>query len=164
MLQPAFWCSRSLDHLWQGIGAYLRERPTVRYLLGPVSLSAALPPDARAWIVHCHRHYFGTERSPARPHHAFEVSAEIAATAEAAWIGKDARAGLIELKRQLASFGCAVPTLYRHYVDLCEPDGVRFLGFGSDPAFGNCVDGLICLDLHRLKPTKRERYVGAMQL
>src|SRR5262249_2049670 len=59
-IQPAYWCSRSLDHLWQGIGAYLRQRPQVRYLLGPVSLSAALPPDARAWIVHCHQQYFGS--------------------------------------------------------------------------------------------------------
>ena len=159
-IQPAFWCSRSLDHLWQGIGAYLRKRPQVRYLLGPVSLSAALPPDARAWSVHCHRHYFGSGESPARSRNPYEVPAEIAASAAAAWAGKDARAGLAELKRRLAAIGCSVPTLYRHYVDLCEPDGVRFFGFGVDPAFGNCIDGLICLDLARLKPAKRERYLG----
>jgi hypothetical protein len=44
--------------------------------------------------------------------------------------------------------------------DLCEPAGVRFLGFGSDPAFGNCVDGLICLGLAQLAPAKRKRYLG----
>jgi hypothetical protein len=47
---------------------------------------------------------------------------------------------------------------------LCEPDGVRFLGFGIDPAFGNCVDGLIRLDLTRLKPAKRERYFGESRI
>ena len=73
-------------------------------------------------------------------------------------------AGLGELKRQLARLGCSVPTLYRHYVDLCEPDGVRFLGFCIDPAFGNCMDGLICLDLTRLKPAKRERYFGGSRI
>jgi hypothetical protein len=130
-------------------------------LLGPVSLSAALPPLARDWIVHCHRHYFGSAQDLARPRHAYEVGAGVAAAAQTAWSGKDARAGLAELKRQLVALGCAVPTLYRHYVDLCEPAGVRFLGFGSDPAFGNCVDGLICLDLTRLKAAKRERYLGA---
>jgi putative hemolysin len=158
-IQPAFWCSRSLEHLWQGIGAYLRQRPDLRYLIGPVSLSAALSPHARAWIVHCHRHYFATEGELARPHRPYEVPDEIAQQAQAAWAGRDVRAGLVELKRRLVQFGCSVPTLYRHYVDLCEPDGVRFLGFGTDPAFGNCIDGLICLDLTRLKPAKRERYL-----
>jgi putative hemolysin len=160
-IQPAFWCSRSLEYLWQGIGAFLRQQPQVRYLVGPVSLSAALPKPARDWIVHCHRHYFGREQGLAQPRHAYDVCAEIAAAAETAWSGKDARAGLAELKRQLARMNCSVPTLYRHYVDLCEPDGVKFLGFGSDPAFANCVDGLICLDLHRLKPAKRQRYIDA---
>ena len=159
-IQPAFWCSRSLDYLWQGIGAYLRGRPQLRYLVGPVSLSAALPPEARAWVVHCHQHYFGADREMARSRHPYETPPGIAQQAQGAWTGKDARAGLGELKRRLTQFGCSVPTLYRHYVDLCEPDGVRFFGFGIDPAFGNCIDGLICLDLARLKPAKRERYLG----
>jgi putative hemolysin len=159
-IQPAFWCSRSLEYLWQGIGAYLRQRAQTRYLIGPVSLSAALPAEARAWIVHCHRHYFGAREQLAHSRHAYEVPAEIAAAASLAWAGKDARAGLAELKRKLAQLGCSIPTLYRHYVDLCEPEGVQFLGFGTDPAFGNCVDGLICLDLNHLKPAKRERYLG----
>jgi len=159
-IQPAFWCSRSLEYLWQGIGAYLRQRPHLRYLIGPVSLSAALPADARAWIVHCHAHYFGADPALARPLHAYEVPAHIAAEARSAWAGKDVRSGLAELKRRLVQLGCAVPTLYRHYVDLCEPDGVRFLGFGTDPAFANCVDGLICLDLAQLKAAKRARYLG----
>lgn len=163
-IQPAFWCSRSLDYLWQGIGAYLRQHPQVRYLIGPVSLSAALPPQARAWIVHCHEHYFAGIENLARARNPYSIPAETAAAAAAAWAGKDVRAGLAELKRELARAGCAMPTLYRHYVDLCEPDGVRFLGFGADPAFGNCVDGLICLDLQRLKPAKRERYLGPMEI
>ena len=163
-IQPAFWCSRSLEYLWQGIGAYLRQRPQVRYLLGPVSLSASLPPEARAWIVHCHQHYFAANRHLVAPRNPYVVQTDVAATAAAAWAGKDARAGLGELKRQLARQGCSVPTLYRHYVDLCEPDGVRFLGFGIDPAFGNCVDGLIRLDLTRLKPAKRERYFGESRI
>src|SRR3546814_568094 len=41
-VHPRHWGSRSLDYLWQGIGAYLRVHPHVRYLIGPVSLSASL--------------------------------------------------------------------------------------------------------------------------
>jgi len=54
-----------------------------------------------------------------------------------------------------------VPMLYKQYTDLCEPGGARFLAFGVDPAFSDSVDGLIEVDLQRLRPKKRERYLGA---
>ena len=160
-IQPAYWNSRSLDYLWQGIGAYLRHRPDLRYLFGPVSISAALPPAAREWIVHCHRHYFGDGEGLAVSRNPLRVAAHVEAAAAQAWADKDAKAGLIQLKRQLAQMECAIPTLYKHYVDLCEPEGVRFLAFGTDPAFGHCVDGLIRLDLRFLRAAKRSRYLAA---
>jgi len=160
-VQPAYWNSRSLDYLWQGIGAYLRHRPDLRYLFGPVSISAALPPTAREWIVHCHRHYFGDGESLAASRNPLKISPHVEAAAAQAWADKDAKAGLIQLKRQLAQMDCSIPTLYKHYVDLCEPQGVRFLAFGTDPAFGHCVDGLIRLDLSFLRATKRSRYLAA---
>ncbi len=160
-IHPAFWGSRSLDYLWQGVGAYLRQRPDVRYLYGPVSICAALPPEARAWIVQTHQHYFGETAAPARSRNPFVAPGDIACIARETLAPLDVKAGLQELKRQLARIGVSIPTLYRHYVDLCESDGVRFLDFGTDPAFGHCIDGLIRLDLARLKPAKRERYIGA---
>ncbi|WP_018973941.1 lysophospholipid acyltransferase family protein [Rudaea cellulosilytica] len=160
-VQPAYWNSRSLDYLWQGIGAYLRHRPDLRYLFGPVSISAALPPAAREWIVHCHRHYFGDGEGLAASRNPLKISPHVEAAAAHAWADKDAKAGLIQLKRQLAQMECAIPTLYKHYVDLCEPEGVRFLAFGTDPAFGHCVDGLIRLDLNFLRAAKRQRYLEA---
>jgi len=160
-VQPAYWNSRSLDYLWQGIGAYLRHRPDLRYLFGPVSISAALPPAAREWIVHCHRHYFGDGEGLAASRNPLKISPHVEVAAAHAWADKDAKAGLIQLKRQLAQMECAIPTLYKHYVDLCEPEGVRFLAFGTDPAFGHCVDGLIRLDLRFLRAAKRSRYLAA---
>ncbi|HEX7916934.1 lysophospholipid acyltransferase family protein [Rudaea sp.] len=160
-VQPAYWNSRSLDYLWQGIGAYLRHRPDLRYLFGPVSISAALSPAAREWIVHCHRHYFGDGEGLAASRNPLKISPHVEAAAAQAWVDKDAKAGLMFLKRQLAQMDCSIPTLYKHYVDLCEPEGVRFLAFGTDPAFGHCVDGLIRLDLQFLRAAKRSRYLAA---
>jgi putative hemolysin len=157
-VQPAFWGSRSLDYLWQGIGAYLRLRPQLRYLFGPVSLSAALPAQARESITHCHQHYFGDREGLACARNPFLVSPAVAR--DTPWPEK-LENGLELLRGQLAKRDCALPALYRQYVDLCEPDGVRFLAFGTDPAFGHCVDGLIRLDLTRLKPNKRARYLGS---
>ncbi len=159
-IQPAYWGSRSLDYLWQGIGAFLRKRPDVRYLFGPVSLSANLPLPVRELIVHTHGRFFADPEHLATARNPFRISPEVAREADAALDGKDAKAALSLLKQQLAVSDQAIPTLYRQYVDLCEPDGVRFLAFGVDPQFGGCVDGLIRLDLTRLKPAKRARYLS----
>ncbi|UXI69509.1 lysophospholipid acyltransferase family protein [Tahibacter amnicola] len=159
-IQPAYWGSRSLDYLWQGIGAYLRKRPQVRYLFGPVSLSATLPQAVRELIVHTHGRFFQDPEQLARARNPFQVSPAVAREADAALDGLDAKGALSLLKQQLATADSAIPTLYRQYVDLCEPDGVRFLAFGVDPQFGGCVDGLIRLDLTRLKPAKRARYLS----
>lgn len=158
-VQPAYWGSRSLDYLWQGIGAYLRCRP-VRHLIGPVSLSAALPLAAREWIVHYHRHYFGDPDRLAVARNPFIVSAQVEAEASAAWSGRTQAEALAHLRARLDCMGAQLPVLYKQYADVCEPDGVRFLAFGVDPAFGGCVDGLVRLDLTRLRPAKRSRYLG----
>jgi putative hemolysin len=159
-VQPRHWGGRSLDQLWQGIGAYLRHRTDIRYVLGPVSLSARLPEAAREWIVHGHRHYFGDQAGLARARYPFRPSEPVAGQAQAVWQGRDWADGARLLKDKLTSFGVTLPTLYKQYVDLCEIDGVRFLDFGVDPDFGHCVDGLILMDLERLRPAKRVRYLG----
>ncbi|MET0230761.1 MAG: lysophospholipid acyltransferase family protein [Rhodanobacteraceae bacterium] len=158
-IQPAYWNSRSLDALWQGIGAYLRARPDVRYLFGPVSLTAALASPAREWIAHYHRHYFGDSEALARARNPFVISREVAIAADAEWAGRSPEQGFARLRARLDALDAQLPTLYRQYVDLCEPAGVRFLDFGIDPSFGGCVDGLVRLDIEHLRAAKRARYL-----
>jgi putative hemolysin len=159
-VHPRYWGSRSLDYLWQGIGAYLRAHPAVRYLFGPVSLSASLPEAARWWIVEAHRHYFGAVPGWARARNPAAAPAPLRARILADLDGLDLRAGLALTRQRVQEAGADYPVLYRQYVELCEPDGVVFADFGLDPAFGHCIDGLIRLDVARLRPGKRERYLG----
>ena len=67
------------------------------------------------------------------------------------------------LREKLGSMGLKIPTLFKHYTDVCMAGGVRFCGFNVDPAFNNCVDGLVMIDLRYLKPKKRTRYIGTTQ-
>ena len=57
-VQPKFWGLRSLDYLWQGIGAYLAAHPSVQYLFGPVSLSSRLPKTALDMIAYFYTTHF----------------------------------------------------------------------------------------------------------
>ncbi|MDF1529893.1 MAG: GNAT family N-acetyltransferase, partial [Sedimenticola sp.] len=75
--------------------------------------------------------------------------------------GDDIKADYQELKHQLSLFNLTIPTLYKQYTDLCEEGGVQFLAFGVDAQFADCVDGLILVDLTKVKAAKRKRYIGA---
>jgi len=156
---PAYWRSRALDQLWQGIGLYLQRHPELHYVFGPVSMSVKLPREAREWIAAAHQHYFGAP-GLAAARQPFVVSPEVVEVVRAALEGLDPSEGLGKLKHHLDALGVTLPVLYRQYVDLVEPEGVQFLDFGEDPDFSGCVDGLVMLDLASLKPAKRARYLG----
>lgn len=151
---PDYRGSRSLDYLWQGIGAYLCRHPDIRYLFGAVSISAALPREAREQLVAYYQRYYGGGEGLAVPNVPFRCFA-----APPAFGGLDVDTAFEVMKGNLAALGVAVPTLYRQYTDLCEPGGARFLAFGVDPAFSDSIDGLIEVDLHRVRPGKRRRYL-----
>lgn len=158
-IAPAYWRSRALDQLWQGIGLYLQRHPELRYLFGPVSMSINLPREAREWIAAAHQHYFGAP-GLAAARQPFVVSGEVLERVRADLAGLEPAEGLGKLKHHLDALGVSMPVLYRQYVDLVEPKGVQFLDFGEDPGFSGCVDGLVMLDLANLKPAKRARYLG----
>ena len=151
---PDYWGSRSLDYLWQGIGAYLQCRPGIRYLFGAVSISAALPRDAREQLVAYYQRYYSGTAGLAESNRPFQYFAAPPSFGEL-----DAGAAFDVLKANLAALGTGVPTLYRQYIDLCEPGGARFLAFGVDPDFSDSIDGLIEVDLCAIRPNKRKRYL-----
>lgn len=151
---PDYWGSRSLDYLWQGIGAYLQCQPGIRYLFGAVSISAALPRAAREQLVAYYQRYYGAADGRVQSNRPFQYFAAPPCFGE-----MDAAAAFDVLKANLAALGTGVPTLYRQYTDLCEPGGARFLAFGVDPDFSDSIDGLIEVDLHAIRPHKRKRYL-----
>jgi putative hemolysin len=152
----AYWGGRSIDYLWQGIGAYLRAHPQVRYLFGAVSISAALPLAARTQIA---AHYARWHGGPVGDAVARRPFVYTAAQADDAVL--DADTAFRVLKANLDALGAQVPMLYKQYVELCEPGGARFLAFGVDPDFSDSVDGLIEVDLQCMRAKKRQRYLGA---
>ncbi len=151
---PKYWGTRSLDYLWYGIGAYLRQHPQIRWLFGPVLISAELPQQAREQLVAYYQRYFGAPAGLVRSRRPFRFG-----SAAPQFGALDADASFRVLKHNLDALGARVPTLYKQYSELCEPGGVQFMAFGTDPDFAGVVDGLILVDLAQIKPKKRERYL-----
>lgn len=170
-VQPQYWGKRSLDYLWQGIGAYVKRYPNIRYLFGPVSISHEYPDEAKDLLIRFYLKYYGCENrggetwlASARTPYGTSIYPEpldYASPMAAAGRERQRREEFCALKRALAAKGLSVPTLYKQYTELCEEGGARFLAFNLDREFADCVDGLIVLDLQKLKEKNRRRYLPA---
>jgi len=158
-VQPKYWNSRALDYLWQGVGAFVRHNPQIRYLFGAVSISDTFNAKAKALMIYFHKHYFGENELIVTHKNPYHLSLEMKQYCEIIFAGDDYRADQRVLKEELGFMGYTIPTLYKQYAELCEEDGVKFLDFGYDKAFNNCIDGFIVVDLDKMKDVKRKRYI-----
>jgi len=159
-IQPRYQGKRSLDYLWYGIGAYLKQNPEIKYMFGPVSLSNSYHDEAKKIIASFYTQLFGNYKSLAEAKTPFHFSyIEDFSDFEDIHEETQYKAAYRALKEKLASFGVRVPPLYKQYVELCIPGGCEFLGFNIDPDFSNCVDAMILVDLSSIKEKKRLRYI-----
>ncbi|TDO95846.1 GNAT family N-acyltransferase [Marinomonas balearica] len=159
-VQPKYWGKRSLDYLWYGIGAYLNRHPEIQYMFGPVSLSNSYPQMAKDMLVHFYQKYYADKEFLAASFTPYRITTEHKPLLDNIFSGDDYDEDFRTLKEQLGHLGASVPTLFKQYSELCEPGGVRFLDFGVDADFGYCVDGLVLVDLMKVKEAKRKRYLG----
>jgi hypothetical protein len=158
-VQPKYWGRRSLDYLWYGIGAYLKKNPDIRYLFGPVSISQNYPAHALSMLVYFYSRYFPSVNYPADARLPYRISPETERDMDRLFSAGNYHDDFCTLKEQLQQMGYSVPTLYKQYTELCERGGVEFSDFNIDPAFANCVDGLVVVDLHKVKDAKLSRYM-----
>ncbi len=182
-VQPKYWGKRSLDYLWYGIGSFLSQNPHVRYLFGPVSLSNDMPKAAKDLMVYFFTLYFGQPKHQrkflknsgcfdqnskqtlksiekfAHSKQPYRLSSDLIESLKTNFSGDDYKEDFKTLKHILSNMGCSVPTLFKQYSELCEPGGLVFLDFGVDAGFGECIDGLVMVDISKIKQKKRDRYI-----
>ncbi|MDY0403729.1 lysophospholipid acyltransferase family protein [Sulfurovum sp.] len=159
-VQPKYWNSRALDYLWQGLGAFVKGRPDIRYLFGAVSMSDSFNEQAKALMIYFYSHYFASDEVLVTHKNPYYLSSEMKAYCQSIFSGEDYKADLRVLKEELGYMGYMIPTLYKQYAEVCEEGGVKFLDFGYDRDFNNCIDGFIVVDLQRMKESKKKRYIG----
>ncbi|MFN0101577.1 MAG: lysophospholipid acyltransferase family protein [Bryobacteraceae bacterium] len=140
----------SLLLLWKAIGAYVSANPEYATLHGPVSISNAYSPLARASLVAGLRKFAWREdlAAFAKPRVPF-VSFQKPVVAY----------DLDELDALVADIdgpGKGIPILVKHYLKM----GGKLAAFHVDPAFSNTVDGLITVNLRETPRKLLERYFG----
>jgi len=159
-VQPRYQTRYSLDYLWHGIGAYLKTRPHIRYLFGPASISRYYGPESTARLVYYFGAHFSDTSLDVTARTPFILPQDSIASLHAEFTGVDADEDLDSLRQALAAAGLPLPTLYKHYSQATSPDGVVFTAFNVDHDFGDCVDSFVMVDLNKLTPRKRRRYLA----
>ncbi len=159
-VQPRYWGKRSLDYLWYGIGALLKSNPQYRYLFGPVSISNNYSRNAKDLLIFFYTLYFGHQEKPVTAMMPYQIEEKQKEKFARQFSGDDYKSDFKQLKSMLAIMGHTVPTLYKQYTEVCDNDGIIFSDFNIDPDFSDCVDGFVIVDIEKLKPKKRKRYMA----
>jgi putative hemolysin len=157
-VQPRYWGQRSLDYLWYGIGAYLRNHPNIKYLFGSVSISNAYPQLAKEVIIGFYNQHFGSPLNLAQARRPFVISPQAQQFIESE-LKSDYKSSFKILNNELKKLGVKVPVLYKQYVELCVDKGCHFIDFNRDPDFSDCIDSLIMVELDKITHKKRQRYI-----
>jgi hypothetical protein len=155
-VQPKYWGKRSLDYLWFGIGAFIKQYPHYRYLFGPVSIPGTYPQTAISLLVDFYSKHFPHQEALAHPKTPVLKPKDPLMT----FAGEHYDEEFSQLKDVLSHMNIKVPTLVKQYSELCEPDGVSYIAFNRDPDFNDCIDGLVMIDLNKLTKKKRKRYLS----
>ena len=159
-VNPDYWGKASLDYLWQGIGAYLRTRPQVRYLFGPVSMSADYPAYLMDILVYFYRRYHACEQVLATAHHPYNLSTEKVQQLDGEFGDRDREQAFEFMQELFSMHDRKLPVLFKQYCAVYEEGGFQALVFSRDPDFGDCLDGMCMGDLTKLKVSRRKRYIG----
>lgn len=165
-VHPDYWGKASLDYLWQGLGAYLNHTPEVRYVFGPVSMSAHYPPALRDLLVFYYERYYqkyagDSSETLAEGKHPHHIEEDTLIHLQQRFANLNAEQGFAVLQDAFSQTDRKIPVLFKQYAALYEEGGYHLLAFSVDSEFGNCVDGLFMGDLHSMKAAKRARYLGA---
>ncbi len=159
-VSPKYWGKNSLDYLWQGIGAYFRHNPDVRYVFGPVTISADYPMVLTEELVFYYEHYFSNKETLAVGKMPFTIARERHQALTEKYRGLEKDEGMKLLQETFSNAGYKMPVLFKQYASLYEEGGFHLLAFNIDPDFSDCIDGLFIADLTKLKASKRKRYIG----
>ncbi|GAB3097411.1 lysophospholipid acyltransferase family protein [Aestuariicella hydrocarbonica] len=159
-VNPQYWGKNSLDYLWQGIGAYLNHHDDVRYMMGPVTVSARFNKPLIDLLVFYYQRYYTCPQALASAKQPYFIEPERRCEMEALYLGLDREEGFALLQKAFQLEGEKVPVLFKQYASLFEEGGFQLLAFSVDPDFSDCIDGLFLADLSKLKVAKRKRYLG----
>jgi putative hemolysin len=144
--------------LWKGIGQFVARNPRYRVLFGPVSISREYNPASRALMVSFLKARCGNDQLAALVEPKRRFNSRRLPGCDTRLLGS-LLADVEELSDVVADLegdGKGIPVLLRQYLNV----GGQILAFNVDSQFSDVLDGLVVVDLVKMKRKLLERYLG----
>lgn len=150
--------SSTLAILWKGIGVYISRNPQYKTLYGPVSITTEYNAISKDLMVQ----YLSENKTslefskfvkPKTPPKVKLLSGLEKETISR--VGKDVEK-ISALISEIEMDNKGIPVLLKHYLRL----NGKLLAFNVDKSFGNCIDGLIMVDLTKTDSKLMKSYMG----
>jgi len=149
----------SLGLLWKGIGQFIVRHPKYRTLFGPVTISKEYQNLSKNLMVaYLKEHSLdpdlsGKVRAKRPPRSRHFGSLDRTSFRRSVRDIEDVSALISEIEKEERG----VPVLLRQYLKL----NATVLSFNVDPAFNDCLDGLLLVDLLRTPARVLRKYMGS---
>ncbi len=127
-------------------------------MFGPVSISATFPNIAKDMMIFYYSHYYKTKDTLVEAKVPYSYTDNFSEIRELFSLD-DRKKDFKFLKSTLSNIGFSIPTLYKQYSEISQDDGVKFLGFNVDKNFADCIDGLILVEVDKMKDSAKQRYI-----
>jgi putative hemolysin len=155
--------AQALPMLWKGLARFVAKHPQYRYLFGPVSITNEYETISRQYMIeflqrnnlHEELSRYVKPKTPPR----FRPLRKALDRGSSIGVLKNIDE-VSALVADVEKSGRGVPVLLRQYLRL----GGELLAFNVDHAFGDCLDGLILVDLLRTDPKILVKYMGKEEI
>jgi len=143
--------------LWRGVAQFVVNNPKYTKLFGCVSISGEYSGVSRELIIgfmerHCALPELANMAHPKRPPKSKRLKKVDFTLPKSMFNDPDDVSALVSD----VEGGTSIPVLLKQYLKL----GGKIIGFNVDPDFGNCLDGLILVDLMQSDPKVLARFMG----
>ncbi len=155
--------SQALPLLWKGLARFVTRHPKYRFLFGPVSITDRYETVSRQYMLeflrrnnlHGELSHLVRAKTPPR-FKPLKKKMDSGSSLDVVKTIEDVNALVADIEMG----GRGLPVLLKQYLKF----GGELLGFNIDQGFGNCLDGLILVDLLRTDRKILSRYMGKEEM
>lgn len=150
----------SLDNLWDGLGAYVKLNPEVKYLFGKVTMYPHYNQDARDLLLYFMSRYFPDVDKLVWPIYPLGYFGDISRF-EGIFDGLEYKEGYKILNSRVRALGENIPPLINTYMNLSPT--MKSFGTAGNGDFGGVEETGILITIDDIYETKKDRHISTFE-
>ncbi len=151
----------ALDNIWDGIGGLIAKDPSVKYLMGKVSMFATSPRPSLEAMIYFLEKFCGDKENLITGINPELVSEQRKAELDEMFCGETLQENYKILNNYVTGLGDKVPPLIHLYLNLSS--SMKTFGTVMDPDFGEEFDTAMIISVADIYPEKYKRYIQPAQ-